>query len=895
MVDPAGVTRSVHPADVQNAADQGWSVETPEEAKTRAYTKENGGSLAEGAKAFGEHAAESATFGASTYALSQLVPNYSEGRQNRDVTFKGLGIAGDLTGYAFPGLGEGKVAGFASKALKAVGAPVATVSRVAGRLGSAAEHLAAGAAPGAVRRVVAKGVGGAVTGGLEGAAIGAGQALSESSIQNKDLTAELLLSHIRDGASIGGIMGAGLGAGVETLSATGKAIGGSRMAQHIPGVGDVLGAAGGTRGLEGTAEMTALQSVGFQGSDIKRLIKQGGPEAPHKLGRMLLDEAEYSGDGAIARALKHDVESGADFLRGKKELFGERVGEVNRKLGESGARIDNSSVLRAVDDKILSPLRSSLDGDDASIVQAIEHTMGPVSRGVEKAEGLRAAQESLRGFRDSVAQLRQLGSVDEDLALQSSRSLLEGSKVLRAQLREVGLDEAAKELGPVESMLRGMKPGKLEGSNFGLAERSVDRAAQRLERTAVEHGTPSMSYDELWKLRRRIDKDIAHFGATTDPRLQAYQDLRNVLKEQIAAQAERTGLAAEFRSANEGYHNWSTLEQVASQRAGSLAGNRKIGLTDTIAGGAGAGAGAVLGGGIGSVIGSLAATTGNKFMRSAAGDRLLATGLNKYTNWRNVVKAGDSAALDLATKTKATVEATPVKQRVVGLANRLTQNYENERQRLLEKTADKERMVDSLVAQLGDVRTVDPELANATIRAGTRGMDYLASVMPKPPGYQDLATAAQENAKGGKKKSHGLDVPDSQKAEFLRVAKVIDKPTSVLERAKEGRLTPAEVTAVRTAYPNLANVMASQAIAKATQDASRGKVPTYQQRLQLSTLTGAPLDATLRPNVINAYQQMFAASGSPPQSQQPAQPQLRAAGKAPEYASRRRNFTDREV
>jgi len=224
MIDPAtGDAVPIHPDDVGTAAEQGFTVETDQARKVREYQDANSGSFAEGAKAFSENALSSATLGLSDVALSQL-PGYSEGRQMRDETFRGAGMAGQAAGFLVPGLGEVKALGTAGKFAKVVGAPASAASRLATRTGSLAERLVAGAAPGGARRVIAKGVGGAVGGAVEGGIIGAGQALSESAIQNKELTAELLLSHVRDGAAIGGVLGGGLGAGIEALAIGGRKV-----------------------------------------------------------------------------------------------------------------------------------------------------------------------------------------------------------------------------------------------------------------------------------------------------------------------------------------------------------------------------------------------------------------------------------------------------------------------------------------------------------------------------------------------------------------------------------------------------------------------------------------------------------------------------------------------
>lgn len=881
MVDPlTGEARNVHPDDVQAALDQRWTVETPEQAKIRQYQQANGGSFTEGAKALGEHALSSATLGLSDVALSQL-PGYNEQRQLRDETFRAPGMAGEALGFLAPGLGEVKALGTAGKAAKAIAAPVGMAAKASAKVGAAAERLIAGNAPGALRSIAAKGLGSAAAGAVEGGIIGAGQALSDASIHDKEFTAELLLSHVRDGAEIGGALGGGLGAGLETLSVAGRKLRGA------PGISEVLG---GSRGIEGLAQTKALTSFGALGSDIKRIIKEGGVDAPHRIGQRILDEAEFAGPGALGRAVKHDIDSAAEFASGRVQHYTDELRSVYRKLDEGGQRVEVSTVLADIDEKVLAPLRASKHGGDHGIARAIEGDLDPLISAARKADDVRVAGELVTELRGNVARL------DEAIRAKAptSRALLEGieadAKAMRSQFESAGMREATRELDAITGNLRSafhtVERGGLQGTRQAArlerAQAALEKLAQKANEAVATRGKATLSYDDIWKLRQRVDRDIKNWSAQAlhdSPTAHAYRGLRDALKGQIEQQVSRTGLAKEFANANAGVSDWIRVEKIAKERSGSLAGNRSLGLTDTIMGAAGIGLGGVAGGAV-SILGVL----GNKFIRSPAGDRTMATMANSYANWRNVVQASDKSATQLAKQARSTVSATPVRVSSIGFSSRLSMQYDRQRDAIAERHRDQERMVAELSEQLGGIREVSPELADATIRAGSRGINYLAAILPDAPGYPDLKSLATKTAD---------DVPDSDKMALLKVAKAVDKPRSILSEAKLGTLTPSQVDAVRDNYPALYSAIQTEVLDEVTRDAERGRIPDHQRRLELGILTGSPLDASARPDVIAAYQAIYDEAQAPHGQ---AQPGLSiASGKARKYASRRSSFTDREA
>ena len=888
MVDSAtGKTVEVHPADARSALEsEQYTVETPEQAKLREYQKTAG--IAEGVKSFSEHAAGSASFGLTDAILSDN-PEYRANRQLRDQTYGAAPIAGDAFGYIAPGLGEAKLVGTAGKIAKGIAAPVSAVSRVAGGAGRIAEVLVAKEGAGALRKIAGKAIGGVVSGGLEGAAMGAGAALSEASMQDKELTAELLLSHARDGALIGGTMGGALGGGIEALSLGAKGLKSSGVAKSIPGIGDALGAAEGAGGLSGLAETKALTSFGALGSDIKRIVKEGGSEAPNRIGRRIIDEAGFAGEGAFGRAIKHDLNSAAELATEKVGHYTQQLRDVYKGLDAAGDKLEAATLLRSIDEQVLAPLRGSKYGGDAKIAAAIESEIRPISEAVAKAEAVKTSSEALRSFDSKLGQFKEsLGA--NPLSREMFSGINQELNALKNQLRTAGLDDVAKGLESAANDLRSAfsTPAKGTGiarqeARFYAARKTLGRVAGEAEEKAATAAVPSLSYDEVWKLRQRVDMDVKNWAVTSDPRVGAYRDLRGVLKSEIERQAEKTGLASEFKAANSGVSDWIKVEKIAKERAGMAAGNRTIGLTDTIAGTVGGSAGAILGGGIGAAAGGLVFGTANKLMRSSAGDRLFSTLANKASNWRNVVQASDRAAIDLSRQVQRSISTEPIERSAAGISSKEAIEYDTQRKRLIERQGDQGRLLTELTDQLQGVSEVAPELTMATVAAGSRGLAYLRANLPQVPGYPDLQSEATKDK---------LDVPDSQRAEWLRLAKSIMRPASILTESKDGTLTPQQVEGVKATTPALYSAMQAQALERLTDDAARGRIPSYEDRLRLSTLTGVPLDSTLNPDVMKAYKNVYASFSAQPQQNGSPMPN---SGRKTNFASRRESLDDRNT
>lgn len=194
FIDTSGEVTPVASDDVAGAVRLGWVPASAQQAQDFALEQQYGGA-AEGAKAFGEHAASAATLGLSDLAerAAGVDPAAMAAREKVHPVASGLGTA----------------AGIAAPLLAGVpSAPTAIARLGEGTAGAVRAALPAG--EGVVSRLAAKAAASGAGSAIEGAAYGAGQVVHESALGDPDLTAQSALGTIGLSAVLaGGLGGAG--------------------------------------------------------------------------------------------------------------------------------------------------------------------------------------------------------------------------------------------------------------------------------------------------------------------------------------------------------------------------------------------------------------------------------------------------------------------------------------------------------------------------------------------------------------------------------------------------------------------------------------------------------------------------------------------------------------
>jgi len=848
VVSPSGVVTEVHPDDVASklALSEGSHIETPHEKEVREYLAGKGQSIGQQALGVVEEAGSQLSFGGLDYLGRKLGGEQWVDDRNLRREIPGVVPAGIAASLVVPVGAElaaasaakkGIAVGKLGKAAAVAGGPINAVSHGAARLGSMSEKLVAGAAPGALRRVGAKAAGGVIAGTVEGAAIGAGMALSEASLQNKDLSAELLLARMGETGAVGGVLGGAIGT-VGGLFGIGKA-GAKAAVRHVPGIGEVVG-----QDANQLVGRRSLRSLGFQRSDFNRVIKKIGPEAVDEIGDTAAGILKVREPGAFGRAVKYQMEDGAELVAARKGELNNELRGVYADIGEDTQAL--SSIARRADNEVIAPLRNSLSGGDRAGIAAIEREIRPIRRALQEAEGFAGAARSIPALETRLGELGTLAAQGEYDALRLA------TKSFRRELADVS--EHYSSLGMSNSANQAKRLGvslqRAADSNgrgiydlMGQVRERFDLLSDSVGRHVTERGSPRITAAEIWELAKKTKEKFEGFKFTRDPKEHVYRQYWQILKDELQTIAERHGLGEQLQRVNRDLRNVIAIDEVA-QKAAGFSGNRGVSLTDTLAAGSMGGAGAIVGGGFGGAIGAAAGATLNRFIRSAAGDQLMAVTANKYATLRKTVDAVDREAAALSREVR---EAIPVKQRAISVGARGASEFDREHDALVARQTDQQRMLDELTSRMTEATEVAPELSAALVTAGARGQAYLASQLPAAIEIGDLRDRAGKPS-----------IPESERAAWLRKLTVVKDPKSVIRAMANGELTSLEVDALRASSPELYAWAQRELLHELETAAIDGRLPTYEQRAQASTFTGMPLDASFKPENIARFQARYA-------------------------------------
>lgn len=155
-----------------------------------------------------------------------------------------------------------------------------------------------------------------------------------------------------------------------------------------------------------------------------------------------------------------------------------------------------------------------------------------------------------------------------------------------------------------------------------------------------------------------------------------------------------------------------------------------------------------------------------------------------------------------------------------------------------------------------------PIVIKAAQDTAARSTQYLQSKIPASP------TAGQSL----QPQFDRPRVPPSQMQAFLDAVNTVDDPTSVLRSLERGRISPDQVEALQTVYPQMYQQVQQQVMAGLSN--AKGPV-SYQARIKLGVLLKIPTDPTLQPDFIREVQTVYAktpAGGGPGPADAPAPP-----------------------
>ena len=891
VVSPLGRVGHVPSDQLAGAFAAGFRVASEDELAAEREREQYGGG-AHMLGAGGAGAARALTFGLSDVALAEAGAEEALAAYRRvqpEATMLGE-IGGTLAGLG--GAAVAKGAGLAGQVLRGAAAPTGALLAS----GAAVEAGATAAGLGRVGGLAARAA-------AEGAAYGGATAITDAALGDHELTGERLFAAMGHGALLGGGVALGLAGVTRAASAAAR------------------GARAVVRRALGRATPAEIESIA---------AKQFGEAAPGLGSAVAEDEALRR---AAAEAEKAPAGLAADALAAYREAVILRTGaprEVVEALfaaGAPGAMARNTAIYKAQDiaDDMSRGLRGDLDAalqsyeavasaaqgelKSAQIRRLIPQSRPEMTIGATDAAftELRATVEAMRA--DSVAfggggRLRRLANrlemheraaraADEDAIrfIALDRAKREIGKESKTAMRAWSKDQRGEDLARHEALRdlyerprvlledsaiwgdgaagaqKALNAPWTEQIGGGVASPVASTAAFQRAFTVTEEGPwgRSIRFASPGKIDAYVrgllspTKDHAHAAlrgwlANTERFVGAARDVLELSPSQLAAvERLQTAHAAALKRIDSGTTSVTLVNQAKALREFDQAG---LGI-------AGIGGGALIAGPLGAAVGAAVGATAAPYatLKTIAATEALASRASAK------LEGGASRWLHEAQRK---LERMPlVAGRLAAAGGRIAEEYTTRRKRA-DAMADAPREV--LREQAAVLAPNAPRIQAAAMATADRAAQYLSTALP----------AAVARGLGPPRQ------PSRDEMErWLRKARVIEDPASVVRDLEAGRLSRDGVDALRTVYPARYEALRQSLLDAIGEQAGSGKglqMP-YQDRLQLGLLLDLPTDATLDPELMRAVQATYTPEAEAAQ-QAAARP---TPQKAPDVA---RHFAD---
>lgn len=405
--------------------------------------------------------------------------------------------------------------------------------------------------------------------------------------------------------------------------------------------------------------------------------------------------------------------------------------------------------------------------------------------------------------------------------------------------------------------------GSRTGSGLALARRLEREAAPFLDHFAANPETLTVA--ELHRWRAAID-DVAYRGSSPmnpSPLAKELQTLRRGIEEEVGASIERAGgdLATAYRQAKRDYGALALARDAAADTIKRGDANRSFSLTDyltTIGGSAAFSAIPVPGAGM--VMGFLLGV-GNKFLREN-GPRLAAVGAHRLSR----LDALRRVTQGVEQKTRGAIQRVlraPRPRRLPGATTTAASSlaYGDTVREVQRWQTNPHESAQRLADATGGLAVDAPASNAAAALTIQRAMAYLHSRVP-PASRPDTSILGHLR--------EPREPSSSEQVRFMRAARVVADPSTVLEDLERGQLTGEAVDALRAVYPQMHADLVRTAIEELS---TAEKLPPYELRVHLGTLLGVALDPSLEPEFIARMQALYVTDVAA----EPAQPQPSAA------------------
>jgi len=912
MVTPGGQVRQVDPTQAQQVVQAGGRFAKDEEVHAAQLEAKYGG-LGGAAAAGAEGLARGVSFGISDplavegtrlfggdEAAEKVRTHLREEKEAHPWLATGAELTGAIAPTLFTGGAGGAVEGGEALAtLGRIGGEEGALARVAdgiktlgaiprgvNALGEGAEHLAAAAlgdtAESVLGRAAQAAAKQAANGIVQGGLFGAGDQISDATLQNVPLVSEKTLANVGLSALLGGF-GSGVLAFGGKLAAEGA---GSVMEHLAPKLDEAAGEqawkwldpgkklseeaearAGGTDAVGRTVYEEVLkpavekEGIGAAAMDLERkgeLID----EALQRKGKEIADLVASKPDATVSLGQMLDpIEARIQEFRGKvggddKVAALEKLrGSVLRVLGQEP---DYAAMRAAVREEI---------GGGAGRVHAPAVDGGAVSRHLEALGGDYQYREvpiadithntetwsegKLKTLRDHMDAGNPIEPVH--LSATDKGAIGVGDGIHRISVaRELGYTHIPaivdrRTAGALDSsMLRSAGRGAEEG-----AQAIDERMAEMMSEHVAEQGEKAIPIADAIRQRRALQQIAFEESKALDPqlRVQLFRDVTrewNTLEEEAlnkASEGDSGLLGTRLRELNKTYQQLKLAERAVETSTARYATNRNLSLTDYLMGAAHAPAMLLTGNVLGAA-GAMASSFGHRALRKH-GNAFAALMLERLATYGGVSRAvaeHDAQMQRAVTRLLAGGEA----REVTTPRKPSGARFEKAHAQVLQLSQAKAGAIgEHLDQQLQPLAMQAPRIAQGVTAQSKRAIAFLVSKLP--PGADTSMTLTPNAPQPA--------IPPAQRAQFMRYYDAVEEgPAAILKDIASGHVSDEAVEVLQNVYPE-SFVEAKQMIATAA--AGRKKPLGQQQNIRIWKLFDLPTDPTLAPGFIQTVQQSY--------------------------------------
>ena len=372
--------------------------------------------------------------------------------------------------------------------------------------------------------------------------------------------------------------------------------------------------------------------------------------------------------------------------------------------------------------------------------------------------------------------------------------------------------------------------------------------------------------------QRRALGDLAYREAKAlDPKLRVqylrdfYGELSGLEHKAIDEAATKFGGpgAAELKTLNKKFQHLSIAEEAAQDTQTRMATNRNFSLSDYLSAGAAAASGHGLLAPVAAVAHKIARERGNA-VAAVILDKVSQLGaIQRVTNKVDTQVEGAVSGYFKSLKDKR-LSARTFKVKDEEFETPRARYEERAKQVAVASSLPKVE-AEHVARVLGpSIGTHAPNTMGAMAKTAQAGTAYLAAHLPKTAKANPL-TPQLERPK----------VSDAEMTRFLKVAAVVDNPTSILQDLHNGTVTRDQVDAMKKVYPQMYEEMRTKVMVRLTDQ--KADIP-YSAKVQLGLLLDLPSDPSLSAQSVKQYQSTFnknpkqGAGQSPSAGHPPARP-----------------------